>query len=186
MLDLLHQHNTTADEKAQALQMAARCGNLEAAQLLLTYGVHVNAPPLAPDFPYRPRTALQAAAQFDNLKLVQCLLDAGADVESKVRSLREEGTALQFAASVGSITIVTILIQHGADVNAPAIGKWGRTPIEDAAQEGRLDTVQLLINMGARSAGSWALNYARDRHQDGMVAFLLENGFEYQRRGEES
>jgi ankyrin repeat protein len=167
----------------QALQVAAKSGRLDAVRLLLEHGADVNAPPLADlcEFGGKARTALQAAAESGNLELVRCLLDVGADVESRVRSPREEGTALRFAAMIGSISIVTLLIQEGADVNAPAIGEYGRTPVEEAAEEGRLDTVQLLIDMGADSAGSSALNYARSRGHDGVVALLLENGFEYQK-----
>jgi ankyrin repeat protein len=177
LLDLLLQRRTTVDERTRALQVAARCRKFDAAQLLLSYGVNVNAPPLEL-FRKNRKTALQGAAWSSDPRLLRCLLDAGADVESKVRSLKEQGTALQFASIAGNIGIVTILLQNGADVNASAIGRNGRTAVEGAAEHGRIDTVQLLINMGAERAGSRALNFAREEGHDGVVALLLENGFE--------
>lgn len=123
-----------------------------------------------------PGTAMQAAAGSGDLRLVRCLLEAGADVESNNQF--EQGTALQFAAISGSISVATALIQNGADVRAPAESKDERTAIEGAAEHGRLDMVQLLINMGAKTATSRALHFARCEGHDGVVALLLENGFE--------
>jgi ankyrin repeat protein len=59
--------------------------------------------------------------------------------------------------------------------------KWGCTAIEGAAREGRLDTVHLLINMGAGVTGSRAAQFARIFGHDGVVELLLNNGFEEQR-----
>jgi ankyrin repeat protein len=43
-----------------------------------------------------------------------------------------------------------MLLQMGADVNARLAIKEGRTAIEGAAEHGRLDIVQLLLNAGAK------------------------------------
>lgn len=180
-VDMLHRllgHQTTTDERTQALQAAAISGKLAAVRVLLDHGVDVNAGPMGRYEEQGPRTALQAAAGTGNLELVRCLLEAGADVESKVCSPKEEGTALQFAAIAGSVSVVTALIQEGADIKAPAMGRYGRTALEGAAEHGRLDTVQLLINMGAEMTGSRALVFARREGHDGVVALLLEHGFE--------
>jgi ankyrin repeat protein len=177
ILNLLLQHPTTIENRSQALQVAAMHNKLDAMMALLDQGANVNAAPLATNI-HKSRTALQAAAATGNLKLVQCLLDAGAAVESIVPSASERYTALQLAAIAGSTGVTIALIQEGADVRAPAIGDRGCTALEGAATHGRLDTVQLLINMGAERAGSRALNFARERGHDGVVALLMENGFE--------
>jgi ankyrin repeat protein len=182
MMHLLLEHGANVKERSRALQGAACANQIEAVQLLLASKADVNAAPLrSHDIVHgaTPRgTALQAAAGNGNLKLVLLLLEAGADVESKVRSKREHGTALQFAAMAGSISVACELIQNGADVNAPPVGKKGRTALECAAEQGRLDMVQLLINLEAEVQGSKALCFARAEGHDGVAALLAANGFE--------
>jgi ankyrin repeat protein len=177
ILDLLLKYPTTVEDRSRALQVAASHNRLEAVIVLLDHGANVNAAPLDSDG-HAPRTALQAAAENGDLKLVRCLLDAGATVESVVPSSRERYTALQLAAIAGSIDIAVALIQRGADVNAPSIDTWRKTAMEGAAENGRLDMVQLLINAGAERADSLAVNVALDEGHDGVVALLLANDFE--------
>jgi ankyrin repeat protein len=95
-----------------------------------------------------------------------------------VLSEDEEGTALQFAAIAGSMSVVTTLVQAGADVNAPVICGWGRTAIEGAAEHGRLDIVQFLLDLGVEASGSRAMQLARKEGHDGVVALLEEGGWE--------
>ena len=54
-------------------------------------------------------------------------------------------TALQLAAIHGGIGVVRRLIELNANVNAPRAAKHGRTALEGAADQGRLDTVELLL-----------------------------------------
>ena len=110
--------------------------------------------------------------------MVRLLLEEGAEVERSSISEYEEGTALQFAAISGSIAIANELIQRGANVNAAPLGEDGRTALEGAAEHGRLDMVQLLLNLEAEVRGSRALQFARKEGHDGVVMLLLENGFE--------
>jgi ankyrin repeat protein len=178
IMDLLLRHGANAREKARALQAAAYENQIEMARLLLSSQADVNAAPLKLTDYLPRRTALQGAAGTSNVKMIQLLLEAGADVESKVRHEDEEGTALQFAAISGSISVASVLIENGADVNAPGIGRNGRTALEGAAEHGRLDMVQLLLNVEAEVRGSRAVRFARSEGHDGVVQFLLENGFE--------
>jgi ankyrin repeat protein len=180
IMNLLLGHGANAREKARALQAAANENQVEAARLLISSTTDVNNAPLnvmdwENGIQASPRTAMQAAAGTGNLELVQLLLGAGADVESKVRHEDEEGTALQFAAISGSISVASFLIEHGADVNAPPIGKYGRSALEGAAEHGRLDMVQLLLNVEAEVRGSRAVQFARNEGHDGVVQLLLEN-----------
>jgi ankyrin repeat protein len=172
-------HQTAAYEKSRALQMSALESNFDAARLLLDHGADVNAAPSPLNYgDDGTKTALQAAAGKGDLKMVRFLLEAGADVESKVLSEDEEGTALQFAAIAGSMSVVTTLVQAGADVNAPVICGWGRTAIEGAAEHGRLDIVQFLLDLGVEASGSRAMQLARKEGHDGVVALLEEGGWE--------
>jgi ankyrin repeat protein len=180
VLRILLEHRSdrpAAYEKSRALQMAAISGNIDAARLLLNHGAGVNAAPLlrTNGADRYIRIALQAAAETSDLGLVRFPLDAGADVESKVPSEAEQATALQFTSIAGFISVVTLLNQKGADVNAPALGDNGRTALEGAAEHGRLDTVQLLLNLGVEIADSRAVQFAREEGHDGVVA-LLEGG----------
>jgi ankyrin repeat protein len=168
-----HQIGATTNDKSRALQVSAFVGNLGTARLLLDHGANVNAAPLSKCFGVL-RTALQAAAGSSDVSMVRFLLEAGADVESKVPSEDEQGTALQFAAIAGSMSVVTLLTQKGANVKALAIGVHGRTALEGAAEHGRLDIVQLLLNLGAEVAGSRAIQFAREEGHDGVVALLEE------------
>jgi ankyrin repeat protein len=170
----------TADKRSYALQVAVDCGKLDAARLLLDHGADVNAATVAYLDGTR-RTALQVAAIKSNLKMVQFLLEAGAYVESKTSpgdgqalTSPEQATGLQFAAIAGSMSIATLLIEKGANVFAPAMDDDGRTALEEAAEHGRLDIVQLLLNLGAEVAGSRAIQFAREEGHDGVVALLEE------------
>ncbi|KAF2817365.1 ankyrin [Mytilinidion resinicola] len=146
--------------------------NLEATKLLLHYRADVNAWPC----PYHYEewsnrsgnlTALQTAAKIGSPEMVQTLLDAGADVHGPlgIRGL----TALHLAASEGHLRVAKMLIRAGAatDVDAVSSGlgwrdtrtagfftktyrfRETRTALELAAEHGRIDMVQLLLNAGA-------------------------------------
>ena len=171
LLLLEHWKGPTAHEKCQALQTAATQRKLDAARLLLDHGADINAPPLS-SLKGARRTALQAAAGNSDLEMVRFFLEAGADVESKVPHEDEQGTALQLAAIAGSMSVVTLLIEKGADVHAPALGEDGRTALEGAVEHGRLDVVQLLLNLGVEVAGTRAIQFAREEGHDGVVALL--------------
>ena len=181
ILQLLLDHAADPQEKARALQSAAYKGSFKHVELLIHADSDVNADPLLYlDHAFRSeaRTALQAAAQEGHLEVVRLLLEEGAEVERSSISVDEEGTALQFAAISGSIAIAHELIDRGANVNAAPVGWDGRTALEGAAEHGRLDMVQLLLNLEAEVRGSRALQFARKEGHNGVAMLLLQNGFE--------
>lgn len=181
-LDILNHllaHGANPREKARALQSAASRSKIECVRALIDFGADVNADPL-PLYTWSRtyRTALQAAAENGFLEVVQLLIANGAEVERLSVGPDDQGTALQFAAIKGHIAVANELIQKGANVNALPIGEHGRTALEGAAEHGRLDMIQLLLNLEAETPGSRALRFAKREGHEGVVALLLENGFE--------
>jgi ankyrin repeat protein len=137
------------DNEFTPTQRAANKGDLKALTMLLDYGADVNE--AAAEF--FGRTALQAAALLrpgpKKMAIVNLLLERSADINADPAA--EEGgvTALQAAAIAGDLMLAELFISHGADVNAWSPSGDCRTAIEGAAEHGRLDMVQLLLNAGA-------------------------------------
>ncbi|KAI1144767.1 ankyrin repeat-containing domain protein [Nemania diffusa] len=105
------------------------------------------------------RSALQQAVEVGNLDIVCCLVEAGADVNSLIGD--EQATALQLAAIQGYLGIAKYLLDHGAQVNALPAKKYGRTALEGAAENGRLDMLELLLASGALTIGKWRRRFVR-------------------------
>ncbi|KAI1140202.1 ankyrin [Hypoxylon sp. FL0543] len=123
-----------------ALLDAIETGSPQMVQLLLQHGARVNEPASFGLI----RTPLQKAAEMDCLDIVRLLLENGADVNAPP-ALYGGATALQLAAIKGNCTIATILIEHGARLDIPPPqGPSGRWPLEGAAENGRLDMIELI------------------------------------------
>ncbi|KAI0975850.1 hypothetical protein F4678DRAFT_285152 [Xylaria arbuscula] len=92
-------------------------------------------------------TALQKAAELNIVEIVQLLLDDKADTNAPPPKLGG-ATALQFAAINGNCHMAMMLIEHGARLDVPPpVGPYGRWPLEGAAENGRLDMIQLLWDL---------------------------------------
>ncbi|KAK1589776.1 ankyrin repeat-containing domain protein [Colletotrichum navitas] len=103
---------------------------------------------------------IRATSRQGNLPLVEKLKNLGADINAPagVRG----ATALQYASIGGYFGLVRRLLEFQADPNA--LGAWcstGRTALEGAAEHGKLDVVQLLLNSGVKTVGSGRLQYVR-------------------------
>jgi ankyrin repeat protein len=130
------------DEEGNALlALAAREGQLEAAQLLLENGADINGTVSvgSPPYPGENETALSEAAKNNHPELVELLLENGADpniVDTKI------GLApINWAAGMDYADIVSSLIEHGADINAT-------TPIINAVEQDAPQALQALIEGG--------------------------------------
>ncbi|KXJ94856.1 hypothetical protein Micbo1qcDRAFT_173615 [Microdochium bolleyi] len=114
------------------------------------------------------RTALHAACWAGSLSaseaaqrraLVEYLLDLGVGVDK----LDADGwTALHYAANNGDLELAIVLLDRGAAHSTATFGYFDEyfceevlphTALDLAAKKGRLDMVQLLLNVGATSAG---------------------------------
>ncbi|KZL64366.1 ankyrin repeat protein [Colletotrichum incanum] len=102
---------------------------------------------------------VQAAAGKGNLPLVERLINLGADINAPARVYG--ATALQAASMRGYFGLVRRLLELQADPNAPGRGWTGRTALEGAAENGKLDVVQLLLNSGVQTVGSGRRQYVR-------------------------
>ncbi|KAH0423887.1 hypothetical protein CcaCcLH18_11881 [Colletotrichum camelliae] len=107
------------------------------------------------------RNPLQSAVENGDLYLIDLLLKSGADVNAPA-AMWNGATALQLAAIAGRLGILRTLIDHGADINAPGATRSGcHTALEGAAEHGRIDTVQYLLSIGARTTDGYRLQYLR-------------------------
>ncbi|RWA07137.1 hypothetical protein EKO27_g7965 [Xylaria grammica] len=159
------------------IQAAASIGSLGWVQFLLRMGADVNRPAKG----YYGRTALQAACSggHSNIDLIKFLIENGADVNA----LPSKGslTALQAACDDGhdNIDLIRFLIENGADVNAPP-------SLRVAARRGDFAVVILLLENGAdiNAPGLSALDEAAENGKLDMVQFLLDSGAFSSYRGE--
>lgn len=117
----------------------AKKGDIEAIKLFLDEGMNINA------VNKRGQTALIRAAEYQREELVTLLLEKGADVE--FIGERHARTPLMEAAGVGNNSIIKQLVGKGATVNAKDYE--GTTPLHFAVMYGHLETVKLLIELGA-------------------------------------
>jgi energy-coupling factor transporter ATP-binding protein EcfA2 len=120
-------------------------------------------------------TALPLAARQGYLDLVQLLLDRGAD---------GRGQALFQAAANDRVDVMKLLLKRGveADTQETSTGRPpGYTPLMGAAMNGRLESMQLLLDDGATinkrgPDGVTALALAASSGRRKVVEFLLDRG----------
>jgi ankyrin repeat protein len=72
----------------------------------------------------------------------------------------------------GFFEIAIVLLDAGADVNAPGSCINGRTALEGAAERGRIDIVQWLLNAGADVTGSRASQLALSQGYNGVKRII--------------
>jgi ankyrin repeat protein len=122
-------------------------------------------------------TALTIAAKKGHDKCTELLLNAGADMEVKMK--QEGSTALTLAAHGGHFKCVKLLLKKGANMDAKQI--QGSTALILAAHNGRDKCTELLLNAGvdtdAKDArGLTALIAAAGKGHVTCIARLLKAG----------
>jgi len=175
-----------------ALQVAARDGDAEAAEVLLRVGADPN------QIMRDGETPLQRAAGRGHSRIVGHLLEYGADVEVTGRS---GSSALRNAARAGSLETVKVVLEHmarkGEQSGEPSrvIQKHGPYALREAAARGYNDIIRLLMAYGvdldpppywggSRSAWHYSLLHSAIWGPDPMrmpnhketVALLVEHG----------
>lgn len=124
----------TKETQETALGLACASNFFEIADFLIRAGANLE---------LGGHTPLQISCQEGHLELVKHLIDCGADVNA--RSPITGDTALHFAIDYPEI--VRYLILANADIEAE--NDLGLTCLQKAIQNGRLNTIQVLVECGA-------------------------------------
>jgi ankyrin repeat protein len=139
---------TTRDSYSQIfpLQEATRRGDLEAVQLLISYGGNVNAAT-------HGASALEAAVSRADVKMTKLLLENRADVNAPGNSdTQQSWSVLTTAVEMNHLELVIIILDAGADVNVLSYGYYGSTALESAiCLPHGSDIRDLLVARGARA-----------------------------------
>jgi Ankyrin repeats (many copies)/Ankyrin repeats (3 copies) len=140
LAQVLHRNKSSVEPRGHdgntPLHSAAFYGDLEMVQVLLEYGVDVNAQNV-----YRNTPLAYASLDGDrnDARVARLLIAHGADPNS---GDLWGSTLLHRASRFGRIEIVRLLIEHGANVEAKDI--WGETPLDVASGEHREEIIKLL------------------------------------------
>ena len=137
LAEVLHRNGSSVDPRGRAenstLHCAASYGDLEMAQVLLDYGVDINA---KNDIDATPLHFVSGG----DPKAVRFLLDHGADPNIQMQN----GSApLHVASESGRIEIARLLVEYGASVEVQDI--MGETPLDVASGEQRDEMIKLLL-----------------------------------------
>jgi ankyrin repeat protein len=149
------------------LYFAAQSGQKDIVEYLITHGADVNAEN------NRGETPLQLAVYKDHKEIAELLIEHGA------------GVSLNIVARLGNLAGVKKLIDEGANVNIE--GRYGETPLHDAANKGHEEIAELLIAKGANiNAGLYTpLHTAVSKGRMDIVKLLLQNGANINAQDEE-
>jgi ankyrin repeat protein len=167
-----------------ALQAACHSGNFDMVTFLLANKADVNAAPAVSD----GVTALEAVMSRRTeaavkAKLFKLLLDNGAEV-SRPNGRLSKGV-IHTIVHEGLTDLLEIALNAGADANQMSRGKEGRTPLQLAAELGRLDVAQVLVAHGALINAPPAYQHGRTALQAAassssldmkLLQFLVDNG----------
>lgn len=177
---LLGRRNLEVDEKLEdgitALHLAARNDHLDATNVLLAHGAHVEGPQ---DSGWTP---LHFAARHGGLPVVTLLLNHHATLTARTK---HQFTALHLAAISGNVDVVDLLLKRGAELEVR--NHDGQTPLHLAARFGLPDTIRPLLEAGAdreaRTTDGWhPLHQAVRDGTQAAVALLIDQGADVQAR----
>ncbi|XP_034267152.1 cyclin-dependent kinase inhibitor 2A-like [Pantherophis guttatus] len=119
-----------------------------------------------------PSDRLSRAAAEGNVAELRRLLDGGSDPNG----LNVYGRSAIQVMKLGNPKVAELLLERKANPNVPD-PSTGSLPVHDAAREGFLDTLQVLISGGARLDlpnyyGRLPLDEAAENGQNRVVQFL--------------
>lgn len=83
---------------------------------------------------------------------VQRLVEAGADVNARVRGAEPAETPLHWAASSDDVAVLDALLDAGADIDAPGGVIAGSSPLADAVAFGQWNAARRLTERGATTS----------------------------------
>ena len=140
LAQLLHRNGSSVEPvrfKNTPLHSAAHCGDVEMVQVLLDYGVDVNADN---GFGCTPLTFASLGGHHNEPRVARLLIEHGADPNTRDA---KGTTPLHRASRCGRIEVVRLLLEHGANVEMK--DNVGRTALDDASGEQLEEIVKLLL-----------------------------------------
>ena len=144
---VLHRNGSSVDPqglmKVSTLHSATRYWDLEMVQVLLDYGVDVNAKSHSGNTPLN--FALRHNSENVDPSVVRLLLDHGADPNLQAN---DGLTPLYRASEHGKVEIVRLLVERGASIEVQ--DSEGRTPLDVASGEHRDEIIKLLLEHRAK------------------------------------
>lgn len=157
-----------------ALHWAVKANRKDAAKLLISAGVNVNARTGSQGW-----TPLHIAVMNGNKEMTKWLLNKEADINAQNKN--NALTALLIAITTNKPDIAETLLENGADI-ATSDGD-GKTPLHKAAGQGRTEIARLLITKGAdvnpkNDWGATPLHYASMYGHTSVAQLLIEKGAE--------
>ena len=160
LISLLVSVSSLSADVNEELLDAVRDANLEKVKILLKSKVNLNATDA------REMTPLLLSCADNNLEIVKTLVEAGADVN---RKLKETGrTAVIYAASNGHVDILRYLLSRpGVLVNAK--DKEGKTALIHAVFYARKDAIGILLENKANPN-------ARTNVEESALSFAMKGG----------
>ena len=172
----------STDIGSAVLQAASSAGRTVVVDMLLNYGVDVNAISYAPTLGIIWGTALIAASENGCSAVVNTLLKREADVNIKSHT---SVSALYLASREGHIAVVETLLNHGADINDNSYS----TALHEASAYGHTAVVEMLLRLGADvnlccGPNGTALHKASQFGYTAVVEVLLKNGADVNLGGE--
>jgi hypothetical protein len=140
LAQLLHMHGSSVDPRGVSgktpLHSAAFYGDLEMVQILLDYGVDVNAQTGSDSTPL----SLAIIGRLNDPRVVRSLLDHGADPNIPAQG---GSTPLHQASGEGMVKVIRPLIEYGVSVEVQ--DNIGRTPLDVTSEEQREEIINLLL-----------------------------------------
>lgn len=158
-----------------ALLCAIKCGDLNAASILLDKGANPNISDKA------ERSPLHYVGRCKQPSLITALIDCGADIHKKSKW---KSSTLHFACVQGDddVGFVKLLIDAGMDLED--INYQNRTVLSEAAKYDRLSVATLLLDLGAdrdheSSEGETPLMEAITHNSTRCLSLFLEKNARY-------
>lgn len=158
----------SAGESAFPLEVAAVAGNAEIVRLLLEHDA-------VPDSFRGADAPLWAALLHDHEAAATLLVDAGATIDLP---MRKGMSTFYCAVMLDYAELVSKMVAHEADIHAP--GPQG-SPLHEAAENGNLALVKLLVANGAdlnriNDLGETPIFLAAERHHFEVLQWLVDKG----------
>ena len=166
--------NANAELKVTPLHLACFKDHVKMTEIMFTYGADPNIPI------FDGSTPLIWACQGNKIHMVGLLLQNGANVET---ATEDNATPLYIASQHGFAEICSLLLRKGANVEVK-YQNINDTPLTIAAYKNHLETIQVLVNAGAKlhstdSNANTALHLACSQGHQDIVYYLLQKDVQF-------